>query len=223
MPGAWSSAATFRHGGRRASKREDSRAHGGRRNSSTRGAWGWFFCTPGRTRPKHQLDQFRREGQTSRSPLQGDIVVECGDAASESCLPSLDMRSSTAAGGLVPTGKASTAKKTNFNQLPLRFCLTEEMDLEPNCKKTSTPYASIDSSSVWRLLAAPYCWRVVDTNPGKIGLLTQAVHEVTSAPARFWDRGASWFVARSYGLGQLVKSCSVFSHEIGWFFVTGLF
>ena len=39
-------------------------------------------------------------------------------------------------------------------------------------------------------------------NPGKIGPLIQAVLEVISAPARFWDRGARWFVARIYGLGQ---------------------
>ena len=39
-------------------------------------------------------------------------------------------------------------------------------------------------------------------NPGKIGLLIQAVYEVTSAPARFWDRGARWFVVRLYVLEQ---------------------
>ena len=96
-------------------------------------------------------------------PWRDYVVVESGVAASESCLPSLEMRSSTAAGDLVPTGEASTAKETNFNQPPLRFCSTEETDLEPNCKKTSTPYAILDSSSFWRLLAAPYCRRVVDT------------------------------------------------------------
>ena len=42
-------------------------------------------------------------------PCRDDVVVVCGTAASESCLPSLKMRSSTAAGGLVPTGDASTA------------------------------------------------------------------------------------------------------------------
>ena len=51
-------------------------------------------------------------------------------------------------------------------------------------------------------------------NPGKIGRLIQAVLEVTSAPARFGDRGARWFVARFEGLDQ---SCSVFS-MIRWLF-----
>ena len=50
-----------------------------------------------------------------------DDVVECGTAAPESCLPSLEMRSSTAAGGLVPTGEASTASETTLNEPPLRF------------------------------------------------------------------------------------------------------
>ena len=53
-------------------------------------------------------------------------------------------------------------------------------------------------------------------NPGKIGLLIQAVRKVTSAPAHFWDRGARWFVVRLYGLGQLVTRCSVLSEEIRW-------
>ena len=68
-------------------------------------------------------------------PCRDDVVVESGDAASESCLPSLEMHSSTAAGGLVPTGEASTAKETNFNQPPLRFCSTEETDLEASLRR----------------------------------------------------------------------------------------
>ena len=97
-------------------------------------------------------------------PCRDDVVVESGPAASESCLSSMEMRSSTAAGGLVPTGEASTASETILNEPPLRYCLTEETNLEPNCKKTSTPYASFESSSFfWRLLAAPYCRSVVDT------------------------------------------------------------
>ena len=55
-------------------------------------------------------------------------------------------------------------------------------------------------------------------NPGKIGPLIQAVLEVTSAPARFWDRGARWFVARFDGLWQLETSFSVFLDEIRWLF-----
>ena len=57
-------------------------------------------------------------------------------------------------------------------------------------------------------------------NPGKTGPLIQAVLAVTSTPARFWDRGARWFVERFDGLEQLETSCSIFSVEIRWFFVT---
>ena len=94
-------------------------------------------------------------------PCRDDIVVESGDAASESCLPSLEMRSSTAAGGLVPTGEASTASKTTSNEPLLRFYETEEMNPEADSKMedswTLTPSSSYDSSSFWRLFAAPYC------------------------------------------------------------------
>ena len=83
-------------------------------------------------------------------PCRENVVVESGDAAPKSCLPSLEMRSSTAAGGLVPTGEASTATETNFNQPPLRFRSTEVTDSEASSKetnlRTSTQYASYDSS-----------------------------------------------------------------------------
>ena len=158
------------------------------------------------------------EAEPPALPCRDDVVVESGSAASESCLPSLEMRSSSAAGDLVPTGEASTAKETNFNQPTLRFCSTKETDhLEANCKKTSISSASYDSSSVFperNLSATPYCRRVGDTKSRQDRTLIQAVHEVTSTPARFWDRGARRFVVRFYGLGKLVTSCSVFSEEI---------
>ena len=106
--------------------------------------------------------------ETPALPCRDDIVVESGAAASESCLPSLKMRSSTATGGLAPTGEASTAKETNIIQPPLRFCSTEETDLEAKKSWTSVPSASYDSSSVSQernLSATSYCRRVVDTNP----------------------------------------------------------
>ena len=95
-------------------------------------------------------------------PCRDDVVVESGDAAPKSCLPSLEMRSSTVAGGLVPTDGASKATETNFNQSPLRFHSTEETDSEASLKetnlRTSTQYASYDSSVFQEsnLPAAPY-------------------------------------------------------------------
>ena len=123
-----------------------------------------FSATRVEPGPNTNSTSFGVEAEPPALPCRDDVAVECGAAASESCLPSLEMRSSTVAGGLVPTGEASTASETTLNEPPLRFCPAEETDLEPNCKKTSTPYASFDSSSFFgRLLADPYCRRVVDT------------------------------------------------------------
>ena len=105
---------------------------------------------------------FGTEAEPLDLPCRDDVLVEGGDAAPRSCLPSLEMRSSTAAGGLVPTGEASTATETTSNEPLLRFYATEEMNPEEGSKMenswTSTLYASYDSSSSWRLLAAPYCF-----------------------------------------------------------------
>ena len=71
-------------------------------------------------------------------PCRDGVMVESGDAAPKSCLPFLEMRTTTAAGGLVPISKTSTATETNFNQSPLRFYSTEEMDSEANCKRSDS-------------------------------------------------------------------------------------
>ena len=96
-----------------------------------------------------------------------DVVVESGPAACESCFPSMEMRSSTTAGGLVPTGDASTASETTLNEPSLRFCLTEETDLKAKNSWTSVPSTSYNSSSFRRLSATPYCRRVIDTKSGQ--------------------------------------------------------
>ena len=109
---------------------------------------------------------FGMEAEPPDLPCGEDVLIEDGATTPKSCLPSLEMRSPTAAGGLVTTGKASTATETNFNQPPLRFCSTEETDLKANCKRTSTPYASYNSSSVFQernLSATPNCRRTVGT------------------------------------------------------------
>ena len=103
-------------------------------------------------------------------PCRDVSVVECGAAAFKSCLPSMEMRTSTAAGGLVPTGDASKASETTLNEPPIRFCLTEETNLKAENSRTSIPSASYDSSSVFQernLSATRYCRRVVDTKSGQ--------------------------------------------------------
>ena len=119
------------------------------------------------TGPNTNSTSFGVKAEPPALSCRDDVVAECGTAASESCLPSLEMRSSTAAGGLVPTGEASTASETTSNEPLLQFYETEEMDPEADWKMedswTLTPSASYDSSSFWRLFAAPYCYRVVET------------------------------------------------------------
>ena len=57
-----------------------------------------------------------------------DCLVENGDASPKSCLSFKEMRSPSAAGGLLPTGEAFTATNTTFNKSPLRFYSTEKTD-----------------------------------------------------------------------------------------------
>ena len=90
-----------------------------------------------------------------------DVLVEDGAAAPMSRLPSLEMYTTTATSGLVPTGKTSTVTETTFNKPLLQFYSTEKA----NGKKGPTPYASYDSKVFQNsnLAAAPYCRRVVET------------------------------------------------------------
>ena len=93
-------------------------------------------------------------------PCPGEnALVDNSAAAPKSCLPPLEMRTTTAAGGLLPTGETSTATKTTFGQPTLRLCLTEETNL-----RTSTQLVSYNSS-LWKnnLLAALSCRRVIET------------------------------------------------------------
>ena len=78
-------------------------------------------------------------------PCRDDVLVDNDAAAPKSCLSPLEMRSSTAAGGLLPTGKTSTATRTTLDQPPVWFYPTEETNL-----RTSVQYASYDSIS-WRI------------------------------------------------------------------------
>ena len=150
-------------------------------------------------------------------------MVESSAAAFESCLPSIEMRPSTAAESLVPTGEASKASETTSNQPPLRLCLTGETDLKVKKSWTSVLSASYDSSSVFQernLSATRYCRKAVDTKSGQ---------NRTSDPGGSRGRGrlpVFGIVARVglwrgfNGLEQLETSCSVFSVEIRWLFVT---
>ena len=64
-------------------------------------------------------------------PYRDDVVVESGLAGPKPCLPFKEMRSPSAAGGLLPTGEAFSATRTTLNKLPLRYS-TEETDSKTN-------------------------------------------------------------------------------------------
>ena len=117
--------------------------------------------------PNTNSTSFGVKAEPPALPCKHDVAFECGAAASESCVPSLEMRSSKAAGGLVPTEEASKASETTSNEPLLRFYETEEMNPEGDSKMedswTLTPSASYDISSFWRMSAAPFCYRVVET------------------------------------------------------------
>ena len=117
--------------------------------------------------PTTNSTRFGVKARPPALPCRDDSVVECSSAASQSCLPSMEMRSSTAAGGLVPTGEASNALEITSNQPPLRFCSTEKTNLEAKNSWTSVLSSSYNSSSFGRLSATPYCRRVVDTKSGQ--------------------------------------------------------
>ena len=93
-------------------------------------------------------------------PCRDGILVENGAAAPKSCFSPLEMRTPEAAGGLLPTGKTSTATRTTFDQTPRWLCLTEEEKI-----RNSIIYASYYRS--FYLHAAPSCQRVIETKSGQ--------------------------------------------------------
>ena len=83
-----------------------------------------------------------------------DALIDNGVAAPKPCLSPVEMHTLTAAGGLLPAGKASTTTKITHYQPRLRFCPTEETNFE----RTSSQYASYYSSFWWinNQVAAPF-------------------------------------------------------------------
>ena len=98
-------------------------------------------------------------------PCREDVLVENGAASPKSCRPSLEMRSPSAAGGLLPAADTSTATRTTSNKLPLRLYAIEETNSKENKIRTSMP-STWNDSSFWKLLAAPFCQRVIKTKYG---------------------------------------------------------
>ena len=96
-------------------------------------------------------------------PCRDDVLVEGGDATPRSCLPSLEMRSPTAAGGLVLTGEVSTATETISNERLFRFYATEETNPKEKKSWTSIPSVSCDSSVFQKRNLSTTPYKVVET------------------------------------------------------------
>ena len=128
-------------------------------------------CTAQRVRdgPMTNSTSFGMIAEPPVLPCRDDVVVESGDAAPKSCLPSLEMRSPTVAGDLVLTGETSKTTETTVNEPFLQFYSTEEENLKKEKLLTSIPSALYDSSVFQRsnLPTVPYCQRVVETKSGQ--------------------------------------------------------
>ena len=109
--------------------------------------------------PKTTSTSFGVKAEPPPLPCRDGVLVENGAAAPKSCLSPLEMRTTTAAGGLLPTGNTTTATWTPLDRPTLWFYLTEEKNL-----RTSTPYALYYNSSFsLNQLPAP-SWRRIIQN-----------------------------------------------------------
>ena len=106
-------------------------------------------------------------------PCREDVLVEDGATSPESCLPSLEMSSSTAAGGLVPTGETSTATETTANKPFLQSYSSEEENLKKKKYglQLHTSRATAVPSRRVTCLLLPTAGGSLRQNPGKIGRL----------------------------------------------------
>ena len=69
--------------------------------------------------PNTTSTSFGEKADPTALSFRHEVLVENGAAAPKSCLSPLEMRSPTAAGGLLPAGETSTATKTTFDHLTL--------------------------------------------------------------------------------------------------------
>ena len=124
-------------------------------------------------------------------PCSGEnALIDNGAATPKSCLPLLEMRTTTAADGFLPTGETFTATKTTFDHPTLRLCLTEETNL-----RTSSPPVLYDSS-LWKnnLFAAPSCRRVIEIKSEQNRMFDPGCSQGRLRVYPLWDRGVRDFV-----------------------------
>ena len=80
--------------------------------------------------PKTTSNSFGVETEPPVLPCRDDVLVENCAAAPKLCISPLEMRTTTAVGGLLPTGKTITATWTTLDRPTLWFCLAKENNYE---------------------------------------------------------------------------------------------
>ena len=132
------SAATSCHGGGRASIQEDNAAAAVQMKHGDR-------CSAKRVQSgPTSSTNFGMKDEPPALPRRDDVLVDICTAALKPCFSPAEMRTLIAAGGLLPTGKTSTATPTIFHQpAPLWFCQTKEI------KSRTSQYAT-DHSTFWK-------------------------------------------------------------------------
>ena len=141
-------------------------------------------------------------------PCRDDVSVENAGAAPKSCLSPLERRTTTAAGGLLSTGKTSIATWITFNQPTLWFCLTEEKN---RGLQFYTPGTTAASGGITCLLPSP-AGGSLKQSWSRIGCLILAGFlQVVSAPAHLWECSARCSVGRFFVWAlDGTRDCSVF-------------
>ena len=152
---------------------------------------------------------FGVEAEPPALPCRDDVLVENCAAVPKSCLSPLEMRTPTAGGDLLPTEKTFTATRITFHQLPLWFCLNEEIN-----SRTSVKYASYYSSCFWRIINQSGRGSLKQ-NRGKIWCSMPVGRQVVSTPARFGERGARCFVGK-FILRALDEAAAFFGGWVTW-------
>ena len=162
--------------------------------------------------PKTNSTSFGLMADPPNLPGREDVLVENGAASPKSCFPSFKMRTTTAAGGLLPTGKTSTPKNTTFNEPFLRFYLTAEAkskETNYGLQLHSPGMTTAVPGEINRLLP-PLAGGSLRQNSGRIEHSIQEVLKVVSALARVWERGARCFVVWIYVLERLNETAKIF-------------
>ena len=140
-------------------------------------------------------------GDDSTGPLalpcsRDEALVDNGAATPKPRLSPVEMRTPTAAGGLLPAGTASTVMRIIVPRPFFSWSLGET--------KKITSRANNQLASIYR-------WRVIQMKSKQtVACSILAVLQVVYARARFWERGARYFVGRFLTGPRMVPKAGAF-------------